>query len=676
MTTAVNPLLSDDFSIPFDRIGPEHVVPGVNHLLAAAKAAVDAVAADVGAPTYGSVLGALEEATEELERAVGIVGHLEAVATSDALRAAYDEVKPAVSAFYSALPLNADLYRRLIALAESTEASDLVGGRARHLEKTVAEFKRHGAELDAPGKERLSEIAIELTKLTTKYAQNVLDSTNAFELLVEDEEELAGLPPSAVAAARQSAEAKGQSGYRFTLQAPSFIPVLTYLDDRAIREKIWRAYSTGPTSGEHDNRDLVRSILRLRREKAELLSFRNFADLVLADRMAKMGQTAESFIGKLRERTLPWFERENTTLEAYRNEKLGDDAPQLRPWDVAYWSEKQRAELYDFDEEELRPYFSVDAVLRGLFETVQRLYGVSIECTDDMPVWHETVRTYRFLDADGTMAGAFYIDLYPRESKRGGAWMQDLVTGLPPNPHLGLFCANVTPPVGDQPALLTHREVETLFHEFGHLMHHLLSKVTVRSLAGTNVAWDFVELPSQIMENWCWEREALDVFAHHHQTDEAIPGPLFDKMIRARTYRAAAAQMRQLGLGAVDLALHVEWDPSDDSAHLLEYAREILGAHSVAPLPEDYAMICRFGHLFASPVGYAAGYYSYKWAEVLDADAFTRFKEHGVFDPAIGAAFRDHILSQGDSRDPMELYQDFMGREPRMEPLFKRQGLV
>ncbi len=670
-----NPLFSTDFAIPFDRIRPEHVVPGVTALLAQARSGVDTVAADTSPPTYASVLGALEDATEQLERAMGIVGHLEAVATSDALRAAYDEVKPAVSEFYSSIPLNDALWKRVSALAESDAGRSLEGARARHLKKTVDFFKRHGAELDPEGKKRLAEVDVELTKLTTKYGQNVLDSTNAFELVIDDESKLAGLPPSAVAAAKQSAEAKGKKGWRFTLQAPSLIPLLTYLDDRTIREQVWRAYNSSDTSGEWDNEPLVRRILELRREKAQLLGYSDFADLVLEDRMAAEGAKAISFLDELRERTLPFFEKENRDLEAFRKEKLGDDAPPIAPWDIGYWAEKMRKELYDFDEEELRPYFSVDATLRGLFETAERLYGVKIAETDDMPTWHPSVRAFRLKDASDGELGAFYVDLFPREEKRGGAWMQGLSTSVPPEPHLGLFCANVTPAVGDAPALLTHREVETLFHEFGHLLHHMLSQVEVRSLAGTNVAWDFVELPSQIMQNWCWEKEALDLFAHHYETGETIPRALFDKMVRARTYRAANAQMRQLGFGTVDLDLHVGWDPSED-ASLLTHAREILQAHAAAPLPDDYAMILRFGHLFASPVGYAAGYYSYKWAEVLDADAFTRFKTEGVFDSSVGRAFRDAILSRGDSEDPMTLYQEFMGREPKLLALFERQGLV
>jgi oligopeptidase A len=344
----------------------------------------------------------------------------------------------------------------------------------------------------------------------------------------------------------------------------------------------------------------------------------------------------------------------------------------MQSWDVAYYAEKQRAALYEFDEEQLRPYFPVDSVLDGLFETVKRLYGVEITPTADLPVWDESVRTFELKDTDGQHLASFYVDLFPRENKRAGAWMDCLRLAVPPAPHLGLICANVNPPVGGKPALLTHLEVQTLFHEFGHLTHLCLSRVPVRSLGGTNVAWDFVELPSQIMENWCWEREALDLFAKHHETGETIPDDLFAKMKRARTYRAANAQMRQVGFASVDLMLHREFDHRDD---LIAYTRQVLQEYSPVELPEDYGFIASFGHLFSSAVGYAAGYYSYKWAEVLDADAFTRFRDDGVFNRTVGQEFRDCILARGDSEPPMELYKAFMGREPSLDPLLARQGL-
>ena len=671
-----NPLLDLGLEVPFDRIEAAHVEPAIETLLARARRAIARIV-ESGPRTYDGTLQALDTATEGLERAMGVVGHLESVATNDALREAYNAVLPEVSAFYSSIPLDEGLYAALHAAAEA-ELERLDPTRRRHLSKTLDDFRRHGAELPAEGKARLSEIDVELSKITTRYAQNVLDSTNAFELLVTDEAELAGLPPSALDAARASAEAKGQEGWRFTLQSPSYIAVMTYLDHAAYREQVWRAFNTRACAEPWDNRELIGQILQLRREKATLLGYGSFADLVLEDRMAKTGAKARAFVEDLRQRSRDAFVAENEALLAFRREVEGPQAPALRPWDVGYWAEKQRRARYDFDEEALRPYFPLASVLQGMFDLVRHLYGVSIALAPEIPTWHESVDGYRIRSADDEDLGVFYVDSYPRETKRYGAWMNGLVTGeLGPSgmsPHLALICANVTPPVGDRPALLTHHEVETLFHEFGHLMHHMLSRVEVRSLGGTNVAWDFVELPSQIMENWCWEKQALDTFARHWQTGETIPDELFTKLDAARTYRAANAMMRQLGFATVDLVLHMDIDPAEHP-DLLAVARKVLDEHAAAPLPEDYGMIASFGHLFAHPVGYAAAYYSYKWAEVLDADAFTRFRDEGLYSPEVGAHFRDAILAKGDSRDPMELYVEFMGREPSVRPLLDRSGL-
>jgi oligopeptidase A len=548
--------------------------------------------------------------------------------------------------------------------------------------KTLDSFRRHGAELGPAGKKRMAEIDVELTKITTKFSENVLDSGNAFELIIDDEAKLAGLPPSAIDAERQSAESKKAAGWRFTLQAPSYIPVLTYMDSREIREQMYRAFSMRATEPDRDNRPLLERILALRREKARLLGFADFADFVLQDRMAHKGERAMRFLEELKAKTDPFFAKENAALEAFAGQEL-------EPWDVAYWAEKQRRILYDFDEEQLRPYFPAERVVEGMFAIVERLYGIRVTKRNGVPVWHPDVRYYEVHDRDGALFGAFYADWYPRESKRDGAWMEGFITGSFVSgqnvsrqhqaghfePHLGCICGNLTPPIGDKPALLTHREVETIFHEFGHLLHHVLSRVEVRSLAGTSVAWDFVELPSQIMENWCWEREALDLFARHYETGESIPEDLFQKMVRARTYRAANAQMRQLGFGFADLKLHREYDPARDG-NVIAYARDLLQPFAAAKFPENYAMIAGFTHLFSSPVGYGAGYYSYKWAEVLDADAFTRFRDEGIFSPETGAAFREHILSKGDSDDPAELYRKFMGRDPDPDALLLRSGLV
>jgi oligopeptidase A len=659
-----NPLLRIELDVPFDRISAADVRPAVDTLLAEARAAIDAIAL-TETPTYDATLGKLERATERLDWAMTVIGHLESVATTDELRAAYNDVQPLAGEFFTSIPLHVGLYAALRAFDATDEAKQLDATRRRFLDKTLADFRRHGAELSPADKQKLQAIDLELTKLTTSFAQNVLDSTNAFELILTDEKRLAGLPESARAAAKQSAEEKGAQGWRFTLQAPSSIPVLTYADDAQLRETLYRASNSRAASGLLDNRPLIARIVELRGEKAKLLGFANFADLVLEDRMAKTGTKARAFIDDLRARTFTAFERENAELRAFAQKELN-------PWDVGYYAEKQRQALYDFDEEELRPYFPVDVVLAGLFRIVESLYGVSIR-ERAAPTWDAAVRTFGLHDAGDQLIASFYVDLYPRENKRGGAWMNGLYSqawgaGLR---QVGLFCANVSPPVGEKPALLTHREVETLFHEFGHLMHHSLSRVSVRSLSGTNVAWDFVELPSQIMENWCWERPALDLFARHFESGAAIPEELFDKLKRARTYRAANQQMRQLGFATVDLGYHMAYQHGD----VVAYARDILSQHAAVKLPDDYAMICGFTHLFASPVGYAAGYYSYKWAEVLDADAFTRFAREGVVNPAVGRAFRETILQNGDSEDPAKLFERFMGRPPSLDALLRRSGL-
>jgi len=673
-----NPLIQLGFEIPFDEIEAAHVVPAVDELLASARATIAAIVAQPGPRTYANTLGALENATEPLERAMTIVGHLESVATTDALRDAYNATVPKVSAFWSELAMNEGLYRAVRAFSETDDAAALGATEKRFVKKTLDDFRRHGADLDPDDKAKLQAIEVELTQLTTEFAQHVLDETNAFELVLNDESKLAGLPESAKQAAAENAKAKGVEGWRFTLQAPSLIPLLTYLDDAGIREQVWRAYNTRATSGERDNRPLIARVLELRRAKAELLGYRDFADLVTEDRMAKNGAKAQAFLEDLRDKTQAAFERENAELRAFRRELEGETAAEMQAWDTAFYAEKQRQAKYDFNEEELRPYFPLERVLDGLFATAQALYEVKI-VERDAVTWDPKVKSYEIRDPDGTTIAAFYVDLFPRENKRGGAWMNSLVSVAyvedAPLPNLGLFCANVNPPVGGKPALLTHREVETLFHEFGHLLHHCFSRVRVRSLAGTNVAWDFVELPSQIMENWCWERSGLDLFAAHHETGEPIPDALYDKMVRARTYRAANAQMRQLGFATTDLALHRDYDPSRDG-DVMEYARANLQDYSPTSLPDDYAMLAGFTHVFGHSVGYAAGYYSYKWAEVLDADAFTRFKKEGITNPAVGLAFRETILSKGNSEEPAKLYQDFMGREPRLEPLLERTGLV
>jgi oligopeptidase A len=695
-----NPLLNLGFNIPFEALLPAHVEPAVAALLERSRRNIEAIENDASAPSYDNTLGRLDTATEQLEVVMTVVGHLETVMTSPELRDVYNRVRPEVSAFYASIPLRPALWQRLKAFGATPEAASLRGARARFLKKTLEQFRREGADLNPDDKARLEAISRELADLTSRYGQNVVASTAAFELVIEDEARLSGLPASAKERAREDAAAHGQAGYRFTLQAPSMIPVLTYADDAGLRREVAMASERRATTGEWQNPPLISKILELRREQATLLGFQSFADLVLEDRMAKTGAAARRFVDDLAVRCQPAFEREKRELYAFRQRCEGPSAAAVERWDVSYYAEKQRQALYDFDSEELRPYFPLDRVVDGLFTTAHHLYGVSVRPNHTLGRWHPDVRAYDIVDEQGQLLASFYADLFPRESKRDGAWMNALISGTTvplgagaPTPavvagegapapavpgassvHLGLICCNLTPPTGGKPALLSHMEVKTMFHEFGHLLHHCLSRVDVRQLVGTNVAWDFVELPSQIMENWCWEKEALSSFARHYETGEPIPDALFEKMQRARTYREATATTRQLGFATVDLALHVDYDPASDG-DLLAYARRIAQPFSPAPLADNYAMIASFNHLFASSVGYAAGYYSYKWAEVLDADAFTRFKREGVYSRQVGEAFRRSVLERGDSADPMELYRDFMGREPSLDALLQRSGL-
>ena len=670
-----NPLVTIRTPIPFGEVRVEHVRPAVRQLVDEARERIEAIARCPEPRTYANTLGALDAATEELDYASSVVQHLENVISSPELRQAWNEVQPLVSEFYSRIPLHSGLWAALKAYQTTEDAKSLTGVRARFLTKTIDSFRRHGADLDEAGKKRLAEIDVELSVVCTQFAQSVLDATAKFEYVIESEDGLSGLPAAAAAAARESAQAREMQGWRFTLQQPSYLAVMTYLDDDAVREHFYRAYNRRAAEG---NAGRVVKILALRREKARLLGFNDFADFALKERMAKSGGRALRFLRELESQTKDAFQLENKALEAFRAKRTADPRP-LKPWEIGYWAEKQRASEYDFDEEELRPYFPLGQVLDGLFELAHRLYGIRVAEAPGKPVWHPEAKYYEIRDADGALLAGFYADWFPRETKRGGAWMGSFLTGKTVDgvwhPHIGVMCGNVTPPLNDRPALLSHRDVETVFHEFGHLLHHSLSRVDVRSLAGTNVAWDFVELPSQIMENWCWERASLDLFARHWKTGELVPEPLFQKIVRARNFRSANGQMRQLGFGVVDLALHTLYEPERDGA-VLEYANRILQDFSGATFPEGYAMIAAFTHLFGDPVGYGAGYYSYKWAEVLDADAFTRFKKEGIFNRETGLAFRHEILEKGDSEDPADLFRNFMRRDPDPGALLRRLGLV
>lgn len=681
---APNAFLETDFLIRWSQLMPDLIGPAIELALKRAKAAIDAIATrDVGTLTYENTFLALEQATEELNVAWGKVTHLQSVADSPALREAHNAALPKVSAFYASIPLHAHVWHRLKAFSESPAAAGLSGIHRRFLEETIKDFRQAGADLPPEKRARLEALQSELAQLTQKYSENVLDATNAWQLVVEDEQRLAGLPEHAKAAARASAEKKGLSGWRFTLHMPSQEPFMTYLEDAELRQAMWTASTAVGAQPPHDNPPLMRRILELRAEKAALLGKPNFADLVLERRMAKSGANALRFMEDLQERAAPAFARECRELENFKSEQAGVPVAPLAPWEVAFWAEKLRRARYDFSEEALRPYFPLASVIAGMFDLADRVFGLRVveRGGAEAETWHPEVKYYELRDRAGRHLGSFYADWHPRESKRGGAWMNYLITGGPrPGggraPHLGLICGNMTPPADTRPALLTHREVETIFHEFGHLLHHLLGEVEIKSLNGVNVAWDFVELPSQIMENWCWERESLDLFARHHETGKPIPDEMFRKMIDARNFRSACAMMRQVGFAKMDLALHMRTAEFAGEADVEPKVRAAIAECLVPTRPPAPTIIKRFTHIFAEPVGYAAGYYSYKWAEVLDADAFTRFKREGIFNPAVGAEFVDKVLSRGNSMDPAELYRAFMGRDPDLNALLQRSGLV
>ncbi len=698
---AENPFLDSAFHIRWSALTPELIAPAMDAALVRAQAAIDAI---VGLPTdrvtFDNSFLALERATEELTMAWGKVTHLQSVADSPALRDAHNALLPRVSAFYAAIPLNAALWARLKAFAESSAAAGVTGIRRRFLEETVKDFRQAGADLPADKRARLEALQSELAQVTQKYSENVLDATNAWEMIVGDESRLAGLPALAKGGALSSAAKKGIAGWRFTLHQPSLEPFMTYVEDDALRREMWTASAAVGAQAPHDNTPLIGRILALRAEKAALLGQPHFADAVLERRMAKNGARALAFMEDFQHRCAAAFARECRELEEFAAAQTGRPRAKLAPWAIMFWAEKLRQARYSFDEEALRPYFPMDRVIAGMFEIVGKIFGLRVterECgagvapaeagmkpAPQIEVWHPEVKFYDVHDARGRHVGSFYADWHPRESKRGGAWMNYLITGGPkPDsagtgraPHLGLMCGNMTPPAGGKPALLTHREVETVFHEFGHLLHHLLGEVEIKSLNGVNVAWDFVELPSQIMENWTWERASLDLFARHHETGAAIPDDIFNKMIAAKNFRSACATMRQVAFAKMDLLLHMRTAEFAGAADIEAPARAAIAECLVPTEPPAPTIVKRFNHIFSDPVGYAAGYYSYKWAEVLDADAFTRFKREGLFSATVGAEFVEKVLSRGNSADAEELYRDFMGRPPDLNALLRRNGLA
>ncbi|MEQ1748578.1 MAG: M3 family metallopeptidase [Prosthecobacter sp.] len=701
------PFLTQDFHLRWSALDIACIQADITTALEKAESNINSHAdQDRGKMSFNSVVIGLDEATRPLNEAWGLVQHLDSLCNSPALREAHNAMLAQVSSFFAKIPLNEHLWDLLETYSKTEEARALPPIKKRALDETMEGFRHAGADLPPEKKTRLEAIESELSQATQKYSENVLDSTNKWELIITDAERLKGLPKSAIEAARADAVVKGLGSeehphYRFSLKGPSMIPVMEYAEDAELRRAVWEGSTNIGRGGEHDNTELIRKILRLRHEKAQLIGKPNFADQVLQQRMAKTGRTALSFIENLHAKIHAAFHRETIQLQEYRADGLSQAADLLQPWEVAFWAEKQRKSEYDFDEEELRPYFPLNRVLSGMFELAEKIFDLRIVQRETVyyaagetgpastqpgqagpvEVWHPEVKFYEVRNEKDVQIGSFYADWHPRDAKRGGAWMNYLKMGTPPNEerdrrlHLGLICGNMTPPVDGKPALLTHDEVCTVFHEFGHLLHQLCGNVEIPSLNGVNVYWDFVELPSQIMENFCWERESLDLFALHHETGKPIPAKIFKKVIAAKNYRSASDIMRQLAFGKLDLELHMH-HATDEAADLDQLSRQILKEYLMPMKTENPTMARRFSHLFSSPVGYAAGYYSYKWAEVLDADAFTRFQKEGVLSNKVGKEFRDKVLSKGNSEDPAKLFRDFMGRDPEPMALLARAGLA
>lgn len=690
-----HPFLSTEYPIRWSQLTPDHIEKDIEQGLVLAEARLqkirDLLAEEV---TFQNTFLALENAAEELSHGWGRVNHLDSVSNNEKQREALNKMLPKVSEFYSAISLDSAIWNNLKAFSTSIAFEKLSDLEKRFIDETCQDFIQSGADLEPEEKKKVAKVDAKLSEITQKFSENTLDSTNAWELIIDDASRLEGIPEMFCEGARLDALAKGfgseeEPQWRFTLQYPSFFPVVQHADDESLRKEIWQGLNTIGFSGEWDNTDLVWQILELRQEKAKLLGKASFPDLILEQRMAKTGAAALEFTSQLQQKVQSAHLQDHEELVAFKAKKTNTEPLPLEPWDTSYWSEKMRHELYDFDEQELRPYFEVSQVMSGMFEICSQLFNIRMEKRETqfgssdnaVEVWHEDCSYYDLYDKESdTLLGSFYADWHPRESKRGGAWMNSLLTGGPQldgshEPHVGLIIGNMTKPVGDQPALLDHREVETIFHEFGHLLHHLLGNISIKSLAGTNVPWDFVELPSQILENWCWDRASLDLFAKHYQTGETIPDALFEKMIAARNFRSGSGFMRQLMLGKIDLEIHSNY-AKYAGRDLDEVDEEILKDYRIPSATKSPSVLRKFNHLFSSPVAYASGYYSYKWAEVLDADAFTRFQKEGILNPEVGMAFRKEILSVGNSRPVDESYRKFMGRDPKLEPLLERSGII
>lgn len=680
MTTA-NPLLEARELPAFSAIRPDHVVPAIQQILDENRAEIARIASHPGPFDWDGLVGRLEALDDRLSKAWSPVGHLNAVMNSEALRNAYNTCLPLLSAYWTELGQNEALYGAYKSLSESPGYAMLEPAQQKAVENALRDFRLSGIELEPAKRERFKTTVQELSQRQSRFQDNVLDATQAWTKLISDRDALAGLPESALAGARQAAEQRGEEGWLLTLEFPSYLAVMTYADDRCLRQDVYTAFATrasdqGPTAGRFDNSALMEEILALRHEKAQLLGYANFADLSLATKMAESAEQVVAFLADLGQRSLPVAQRDLDELQAFGREQCGLDT--LEVWDMAYCSEKLRQHRYAFSQEEVRAYFPAPRVLQGLFAVVQRLYGVTIAARDGVDVWHPDARFFDVFDGSGARRGSFYLDLYARPNKRGGAWMDECAARHRlehqlQHPVAHLVC-NFTPPTGAAPALLRHDEMVTLFHEFGHGLHHMLTQIDYRSVSGIHgVEWDAVELPSQFMENYCWEREAMTLLSGHHETGEPLPDTLFDKMLAARNFQAGMQMVRQLEFALFDFRLHREYAP-ERGGRVQELLDEVRTQVAVVKPPAFNRFQHSFSHIFAG--GYAAGYYSYKWAEVLSSDAFARFEEEGVFNADTGRSFLQNVLEKGGSRKAMESFVAFRGRPPRIDALLRHNGIV
>ena len=676
-----NPLLQDSELPVFSQIKPEHVQPAIEQLLADARAAIDHQLQSSAEFSWDNLVEPIDAAEDRLHKAWSPVSHMNSVVNHDALRDAYNACLEKLSEYATETGQNRELYEAYHSIQQSSGFAALTEAQQKIINNALRDFHLSGIDLPAEQQARYKEISQQLSKLASQFEQNLMDATNAWHKVLSNAEELAGLPESALAQARQTAQAAGHEGWMISLQFPSYLAVMTYADNRALREEHYQAFATrasdqGPDAGKWDNSDIMEQILALRHEKAQLLGFGNYAEYSLATKMAESTQDVNDFLNNLAEKSHAQAQRDLDELQAFAKAEHGLD--DLQPWDISYYSEKMRQHFYQLSQEEVKSYFPVTKVLPGLFAIVEKLYGLQISQIEHFDSWHPDVSFYQIVDKEGQPRGRFYLDLYARAKKRGGAWMDDCVgrkryaNGMQ-YPVAYLVC-NFTPPTGDQPALLTHDEVETLFHEFGHGLHHMLTQVDYRGVSGINgVEWDAVELPSQFMENWCWDKQALALISGHYQTGEPLPEALYAKMLAAKNFQAGMMMVRQLEFSLFDFKIHESYQPGQ-GGRIYDILQEIRKRVAVVKVPAFNRFAHSFSHIFAG--GYAAGYYSYKWAEVLSADAFSLFEERGIFDRATGEAFLHSVLEQGGSQDAMTLFKNFRGREPNIDALLRHNGIA